>query len=383
MNQMLPPLCSETDESALAGLEAEIRTRREEFEKRGHIPRDIVNALKKIGVYRAFVPKSLGGDEISPAAFCRLIERISKADASTGWVASFGISTMYLGALSNDVFESLYRENPNLTFAGALFPPQAAQEMPGGLLVSGRWPYCSGCMGADLIGVGTKGSEQTGGLPRMTVMRADQVRIDQTWDTVGLQATGSHDIVVDKVFVTHEMTFVRGGPTHRQEPIFRYPAMSLAAQVLAVVGLGTAREALDYIYAQTSGKSSITGAPAGGTRPYLQAGLAQAEATLSGARAYFYDTIETAWAQILRGDKISPEMNVKLRLAATQAARSGATAARMAFELGGTEALRRGHVLNRCLIDAAAVAQHAFIGVGTWTLAGAGLLQQPTPPGYP
>lgn len=367
----------------LAGLTSKIRNRRDEFEKLCYVPRDIVKSLKEVGVYRAFVPQSLGGDEITPAAFCRLIEEIARADASTGWVASFGISTMYLGSLPREVFESLYRADPNLTFAGALFPPQAARQTADGFFVSGRWPYCSGCMGADLIGVGIKGSEQTGGLPRMAVMPAAQAQIDPTWDTVGLRATGSHDIVADEVFVAHDMTFVRGGPTQRQEPIFRYPAMALAAQVLAVVGLGAAREALDYISTETAAKSSITGAPAGGSRPYLQAGFAQAEAELSGARAYFYDMIETAWEQILRGDAISPEMTVKLRLAATQAAHSGAKAARIAFELGGTEALRRGHVLNRCFVDAAAVAQHAFIGTGTWTLAGAGLLHQPTPPGYP
>lgn len=381
MNHMPPH--PRTAGPALAALTSQIHDRRDEFEKLGHIPRDLVKSLKEVGVYRAFVPKSLGGDEISPAAFCRLIEQISQADASTGWVASFGISTMYLGALPREVFESLYRANPDLVFAGALFPPQAAQETADGFIISGRWPYCSGCMGADLIGVGISGSEQTGGLPRMAIMQAAQAHIDPTWDTVGLRATGSHDIVVDKVFVPRNMTFVRGGPTQREEPLFRYPAMALAAQVLAVVGLGAARAALDHICAQTAAKSSITGAPAGGTRPYLQAGLAKAEAELSGARSYFYDMIETAWEQILHGDKISPEMNVKLRLAATQAAHSGAAAARVAFELGGTEALRRGHVLNRCFIDAAAVAQHAFIGTGTWTLAGAGLLNQPTPPGYP
>ncbi len=74
---------------------------------------------------------------------------------------------------------------------------------------------------------------------------------------------------------------------------------------------------------------------------------------------------------------------VNLRLAATNAAGAGAKVARTAFELGGTEALRRGHVLGRCMLDAAAVAQHAFLGRGTWTLAGAGLFNQPTPPGYP
>lgn len=381
MNQMFAP--AHSADSELEAVEAEIRARRGEFEGLGHIPRDMVKSLKKVGVYRAFVPKALGGDEISPAEFCRLIERIAKADASTGWVASFGVSAVYLGALPRETFEALYGADPDLTFAGSLFPPQVAREAPEGFIVSGRWPYCSGCMGADIIGVGTKGDDQTGGLPRMAIMRPHQLRIDPTWDAVGLGATGSHDVVVEDVLVPHGMTFVRGGTSQRAEPIFRYPAMALAAQVLAVVGLGTAREALDYIQGQTASKSSITGAPAGGTRPYLQAGFAQAEAELSAARAYFYNTMEAAWEQVLHGGKVQTEMNVKLRLAATRAAHSGAAAARTAFELGGTDALRRGHLLNRCMIDAAAVAQHAFLGTGTWTFAGAGLFQQPTPPGYP
>ena len=44
------------------------------------------------------VAKRFGGEERTPAEFCRLIEAISEADDSAGWVASFGSGARYLAA---------------------------------------------------------------------------------------------------------------------------------------------------------------------------------------------------------------------------------------------------------------------------------------------
>jgi Acyl-CoA dehydrogenases len=383
---MAEPLAVLRDSSTeLADLLAEIRLRRGEFEKLTYVPGDMVVKLQKIGVYRAFVPRALGGDEVSPAEFLRLIEALSTADASTGWVASFGVSSTYLASLPKETFEHIYGSNPDTVFAGAIFPPQTAERTANGFKVTGRWPYCSGSMGASLIGAGIKvdDGEAGGGLPRMAVMPRKKVSIKHTWDSAGLTATGSHDIVADGVEVPEDWTFVRGSPANRSEPIFRYPAMALAAQVLAVVGLGSAREALDWIRGEAAGKPSITGAPSLGARPHIQSELGKAEARLGSARSYFYDTVDNAWETVLAGGSLTQEQRVTLRLAATNAATEAASVAQSAFYMGGTSAIARGHVLVRCMLDTASVAQHAFLGIGTWTSAGAGLLGEKTPPGYP
>lgn len=366
-----------------AAVLAEIRARRAEFTQLRHVPRDMVGQLQGLGVYRAFVPERLGGDGLSPAAFCRLIEEISAADASTGWVASFGVSATYLAALPSETYAAIYGADPDTVFAGAMFPPQKAQKVPGGFEVRGRWPWCSGVMGASLVGAGIKVEGDDSPLPRVAVMPRHKVTIDETWHSIGLAATGSHDTLVDGVVVDPDWTFIRGGKTTMDDAIFRFPAMALAAQVLAVVALGAAREALDTLHADAMQRASITGAPNPGARPYVQAEFAKAEGLLLGARAAFYDTIEEGWRQLLETGDVTPEMRVKLRLVATKAARDGAEAARMAFVLGGSDAMFTGHPLGRCMIDAACVAQHAFMGEGTWTAAGAAHFGQPTVPGYP
>ncbi|MEC7760632.1 MAG: acyl-CoA dehydrogenase family protein [Pseudomonadota bacterium] len=377
------PQTKGAESADLAVLCETIRARRAEISALRHIPQDIVEGFKKVGVYRAFVPERLGGDAITPMAFLSLIETISAADASAGWVASFGVSSTYLAALPIATFDAIYGANPDTVFAGGLFPPQPVPRVPGGLEVSGRWSWCSGSMGADILGGGIKVEGDETPLPRTAVMPRDKITIADTWDTIGLRGTGSHDLVADKVLVAEDWTFIRGSKSAMDDAIFRYPAMALAAQVLAVVALGTAREALDYIKSDAAQRASITGAPRPGARPNVQTGMARAEAKLAGHRAMFYEATSAAWDELQHDDTVRPETLVNLRLAATAAAHGGADVARDAFVMGGAGAMMTGHPLGHLMVDAACVAQHAFMGDGTWQAAGAAMFGEQTPPGFP
>ena len=364
------------------GILASIKAHAPEFQKLRHIPQDVVDQFKSLGVYRAFVPKRFGGDEKSPAAFCQLIEDIAAADASAGWVASFGVSATYLSTLPPETYAEIYGNNPDTVFAGAMFPPQAAISVEGGYEVTGQWPWGSGIVGADLAGAGIKVEDQSTTLPLIAVMPKAKIEIVDTWNTVGLRATGSHDIKADKVVVPREWTFIRGSKPTMEDRVFRYPSMALASQVLAVVALGAARAALEYLD-ESGSRKSVTGAPKPGARPYLQTEYAKAKGVYLGARALFYDTLEEAYEELAHDEKVSPDTHIRLRLVATKAAKDGAEAARMAFALGGSTAIEDGHPLVRHMLDAAGVAQHAFLSEGTWTAAGAAFFDEPTMPGYP
>lgn len=360
----------------------EVRARAAEFSALRHVPRDVVEQFKAIGVYRAFVPERFGGDAKSPAAFCRLIEDISAADASAGWVASFGVSATYLATLPVDTYAQIFGTDPDTVFAGAMFPPQPAKSVPGGYEVRGQWPWGSGIMGADLAGAGIKVEDNDTKLPLIAIMPRDKVEVVDTWDTVGLAGTGSHDIKVDGVVVPREWTFVRGSTPTMEDRQFRYPSMALASQVLAVVALGAARAALDHIR-ETGSRQSVTGAPKPGARAYLQTEYAKARGLYLGAQAAFYDTLDEAWERLEHDDSVDRDLHLRLRLVASKAAKDGAEAARMAFALGGSAAINQGHPLARYMIDAASVAQHAFLSEGTLAAAGAAMFDEPTMPGYP
>lgn len=358
----------------------EVRRRRQEFDLRSHVPRDMIERFKDVGIYRAATPKCFGGTAMAPADFLRLIERISEADGSAGWVASFGSASTYLAALPRESQAELYAKGPDLVFAGGLFPLQPAEQVEGGWKVTGTWKFASGCKGADVLGVGI-GAAGPGGRPRTALLPASQVEIVENWDVVGLKGTGSHDLRLDGAFVEDRWTFIRGGEATIDEPLYRYPTIAYAAQVLAVVNLGLGRAALDEVTRMASG-GGITGAPKLADRAYVRLEVGKAEADLRGARSFFYDATEEVWASILAGNPVTPEQVSLLRLAAVHVSRAGAAAVQRAYGLAGTSAIYLGNPLQRYLRDAMVVTQHAFLSDGMYDGAGAVFLGVPPIPGY-
>ncbi|WBO69739.1 acyl-CoA dehydrogenase family protein [Streptomyces camelliae] len=360
---------------------AVVAERRAEFEEKRHVPPEVIGEFKRAGIYRAGVPRRFGGDALPPAQFLRLVERISVVDGSAGWVASFGSSTVYLAGLPLESQAVLYGEGPDVVFAGGLFPIQPAQRVEGGYRVSGRWRFASGCTSADVLGVGIKVGDDRAGRPLTAVLRPEQVQIADNWDVIGLRGTGSHDLVVDGAVVPREWTFVRGGAPTVDEPLYRYPTVPYAAQVLAVVGLGVARAALDHVIAE-GGRSGYTGAPKPAERATYRIAVGQGEAQLRSARAFFYEITEEVWATVEAGDHATAEQASLLRLASAHLAKTSFEVVQIAYRLGGTTAIATGSLLERYLRDASVVPQHAFLQEGMYDGAGAVLMGVQPFPGY-
>jgi alkylation response protein AidB-like acyl-CoA dehydrogenase len=356
----------------------EVRQRRNEFDTGSHVPRDMIERFKQVGIYRAATPKCYGGDAMAPAQFLHIIERISEADGSAGWVASFGSAGVYLAALPKETLAEIYAQSPDLVFAAGLFPLQPAEAVEGGWQVNGTWKFASGCKGADLLGVGIGAA---GGKPRTAVFPASQVEIIENWDVVGLKGTGSHDLRVNDKRVDERWTFIRGGASTVDEPLFRYPSIAYAAQVLAVVNLGLARAALDEVSRMAAG-SGITGAPKMADRPYVRIEIAKAEAQLAAARGFFYGATEQVWNSILVGNPVTAEQTSLLRLSAIHVSRAGAAVVQSAYSLAGTTAIYLRHPLQRYLRDSMVVTQHAFLSEGLYDGAGSVFLGVPPFPGY-
>ncbi|KAK0331661.1 hypothetical protein LTR94_028026 [Friedmanniomyces endolithicus] len=304
-------------------------------------------------------------------------------------LASYGVDSVPTGALNamlmtNVTFQPMEGQSVSRNLERPYMGAQ--EELPVGLysVLQGDIELVgSGSTGADIIGVGVKVEGEKGGLPRMAVMPASSVAIERNWDVIGLQGTGSHDLVVDEVVVPEEWTFIRGGAPTLDTPLYRYPSMAFAAQVLAIVGVGVARAALDEITQMAGGRASITGAPVLADRAYVQTEIAKAEAKLRSARAFFYEATEDVWATLCAGDPASLKQTGLLRLASSHVARIGCEVAQTAFMLSGTTGIYNDHPLAAYVHDAMVVAQHAFLSEGTFASAGRVLLGLDNPPGFP
>ncbi|CAM5241883.1 hypothetical protein GCM10010329_44710 [Streptomyces spiroverticillatus] len=367
--------------TAFAHLLETVAERRQEFENLRHIPRDAIAEFKKAGLYRAAAPRRFGGEPLPPAEFLHLVERISEVDGSAGWVASFGSALTYLAALPLDTQAELYANGPDVVFAGGLFPLQPAESTPGGHRVSGHWKFASGCKGADILGVGIKTGDDRTGRPRTALLRPDQVEIVENWNVLGMRGTGSHDLAVHGVDVPHEWTFLRGGEPTVDEPLYRYPSVPYAAQVLAVVGLGVARAALDQVITE-GGRAGYTGGPVAADRATYRIAVGQAEARLRSVRAFFYEATEEVWETVVRGDAPSAHQASLLRLASAHLAKVSFEVVRSTYQPAGIRAIADGSPMQRYLRDASVVPLHAFLQEGMYDGAGAVLMGANPFPGY-
>ena len=97
-------------------------------------------------------------------------------------------------------------------------------------------------------------------------------------------------------------------------------------------------------------RTSITGAPVMAERGYVQLEVARAEAMLRSARSFFYEATEALWSEVLAGEPSQRTMTL-MRLASSNAARSGAEVARIACCLAGINAIYNEHNLARAMCD--------------------------------
>ncbi|HEY0285271.1 MAG TPA: acyl-CoA dehydrogenase family protein [Vicinamibacterales bacterium] len=359
-----------------------IRARRQEIEDARRMPRDLVDTLRATRMFAMGAPRAIGGEEAPPIELMRAIETVATADGSAGWCAMIatgnGVSAGYLSEKgAREVFA-----DPTAPTAGIAAPAGAAVRVEGGVRVTGRWGFASGITHCDWLWAGCLITEN--GRPRMTPMGPEivhacipvrEVEIHDTWYVSGLSGSGSNDFSVADVFVPEHRLFALLDPSrHRPEPLFQMPAMGLFTYQVASVSLGIARSALDELMelAQTK-KPSLYTTPLA-DRGAAQIALAQAEASLGGARAFLHDTVANMWETVSAGDAPSKRQIALGRMAATYAAETSAAVTRTASRLAGGTSIYASSPLHRHARDADAVAHHFTVSPHTWEEAGRVLL---------
>ena len=88
--------------------------------------------------------------------------------------------------------------------------------------------------------------------------------------------------------------------------------------------------------------------------------LAEAEATLSAARAYMWDVMARAWAAAC-ADALHDDVRMQLKLAMTYCVRTSARAVKLVYDAAGPPVVYEGSTLERCFRDIHTASQHSLI----------------------
>ena len=383
--------------SVAARAEARVARLRElaaDIEAERRVPQTVADELGADGFFRMLVPEILGGGQVHPREFARALMALGRGDGATGWIAMTGSTTGLLTAyLPEDGAREVLGGAADEALAGVFAPTgravPAVQNGVEGYRLSGRWSFGSGCENAPWRVGGALVLDEGAKAPRMLAsggpevrscfFRADESRVLDTWRTSGLRGTGSHDMVVEDVFVPASRTVCLLSDTPRHDgALYRFPVFGLLAVGVASVGLGIARAALEHGEELARSKRARGGNKAMADSELVQVELAKAAGELGAAEAFVMAALDEGWTRAERGEALDDAHRARIRLAATHAAGAAASTTDRVYHLCGGASIWDANPISRCFRDVHVMTQHVMVGPSTLKAVGRIALGLPT-----
>ncbi|WP_340313928.1 acyl-CoA dehydrogenase family protein [Rhizorhabdus argentea] len=174
-------------------------------EEQGCIAPPVFDALKSAGLFRMTVARRAGGEGASMRTFVETVAEIAKTCAGSAWAYGLVAATTGMAASLPEAQAQLLRGRGNgfSCFVGA--KTGIATWSEGGYLVSGQWPYASGCLHADWACCGVlirdENGVQVGSGNAFLDLSNENVEIIRDWNVAGLSASGSNRVKAEGHFV--------------------------------------------------------------------------------------------------------------------------------------------------------------------------------------
>jgi alkylation response protein AidB-like acyl-CoA dehydrogenase len=354
----------------------------DQSEEEGTLPQDSVDALYESGLLGLKLPAELGGAEADPVTQLEVIEALARIDASAAWCTMIGATSMgsWGAFLPDGAIEQLFVGGRPPKGAGVFLPAGIAVPKGDGYIVNSRWPFASGIRHSEYVSGGVRVARdgvETGERLRMVFPTSD-VKIHDNWQVSGLRGTGSNDYSVTELFVPKEFSW---DPIHtppkRGGPLFRMGSPGLVANEHSAFALGVGRRVLDAIVGQSTETRGWRNPEAIASRQSFQRSLGWCDLRLRAARSLVVEILERAWESACDGITPDLQLQIEMRSSATYAAEVAVEVASQAFRYGGGRALYNSSVLQRCLRDLNAAAQHFMVSDSSYENHGQFMLGMP------
>ena len=349
-----------------------IRSGAAEAETERRLAPRVAESLRDAGLYHLFRPRTRGGLGLDPVSAFRALEELARIDSAAGWNAALANSVEPFGAwFSDETSEGIFGSRDSV-MAGSFFPPRRAVPTDGGYRLSGRCGFNSNCHAATwltgLTHVYDDGVERLNDqgepLTLVTFFPKDDAKIVDTWDTVGMRGTGSHDVEVDDLFVPSNRVTVLA-PLDQPGPAYAGPFHRLSVwpsvAMNAVPALGIAQAAIDAFSGLAGSKTPSYTSTTLRERSVVQMRFAKAVAKVESARAYLHESFDVAWQGALDGRSLDMAGRARLQLAACHVPIAAAEAVDLIHSIAGTTGVRNDQEFQRHFRDVHVITQHAYI----------------------
>lgn len=325
-------------------------------------PTEAFDKLRETGYLALTVPREFGGGGVDPLELCLAQERLSQADGSVGLASTMHLCHVARLATTRSwpapLFARLCREivQDGALINSAASEPDLGSPSRGGLpsttavrcregwRLNGhkRWASLAPVLRyATVLAAMSDGSERPRRANFLVPMDHPGVRIDATWDNLGMRATGSHDLVLTDVVVDDEALL----PTDESPGVGDPRGWTL---VTAAVYTGIAMAARDFAveYARGRRPSGQSGTSVA-EYPAIQQRVAQIDMLILQSRAITYGTAET-WVE---RPELREEIAWQIAAAKYLATNNAIHVTDLAMRVVGSAGSSRGMALERHFRD--------------------------------
>lgn len=297
-----------------------LKSRARKCTKDGNVSVETIAEMQEAGFFRILQPKRWGGYEMHPNVFFDVQKLLAEGCMSTGWMYGVvGCHPYELALFHDEAQREVWGEDSAMLVSSTYQPVGKIERAEGGYYLSGRWGFSTGSThcGWVLLGAMIPPAKE-GEAPDMRTFllpRSDYQIIEGTWDTFGLQGTGSFDIVVERAFVpeyrTHRSVdgFLCQNPGQQENtgPLYTLPWAQVFTRSVSTAAFGGARAAINAAIAIMNDRVSTNTGKASKADPMLHAAIAKAHAQVLEMEL----TLRTTFTELMeiaeRGETIPME----------------------------------------------------------------------------
>jgi 3-hydroxy-9,10-secoandrosta-1,3,5(10)-triene-9,17-dione monooxygenase len=222
------------------------------------VPDQTVAEFAKAGFFKILQPEQWGGYAMDPQVFYAVGLEIARFCPSSAWILGvIAVHNWQLAVFDDQAARDVWADDPTVLISSSYAPVGKVKVVDGGFRLSGRWSFSSGSQHCKWVFLGavvpTPEAPFDMANYRTFLLPISDYEILPNWEVVGLQGTGSHDIVVDNAFVpahrTHKAMdgFLCENPGNavNKAPLYRMPFMQVFVRAVCTATLGACEGALD------------------------------------------------------------------------------------------------------------------------------------------
>nr|WP_256675806.1 acyl-CoA dehydrogenase family protein [Pseudomonas sp. R5(2019)] len=221
------------------------------------IPDETIADMQEAGLFRALQPERFGGFEVDLRTFFEIQMTLAEGCMSTAWIYGvMGVHPWQLARYPEQAQQDVWGQDSSTLVSSTYMPVAKVTPVEGGYRVSGRWGFSSGsehCQWCLLGGVIPADENGQGAEHGTFLLPRSDYRIERNWEVLGLRGTGSHDIVVEDVFVpAHRVqrtnnTAIEATPGRQinTNPLYAIPFAQVFSRAVSTSAIGALQAAIN------------------------------------------------------------------------------------------------------------------------------------------